>query len=194
MSSNLLPTTELEAVNQMLATIMEAPVNSLVGVTSLDAAAASRILAEVSRAVQAPGHHFNREYGYPLAPDPVSGEIRLPHNCLSVDSCRASGLDLVQRGWRLYDRANHTYRVAVNVQADMTVLLAFEELPEAARRYISVRACRVFQKRMAGSQTLDGFTQEDEAFARLDFIRSLTRAEDLNFFDNPETQRLLARR
>lgn len=195
MATPLVPTTDLEAVNQMLATIMEAPINTLVGVTSLDAQRAISILDEVSRAVQAPGHHFNREYNYPLAAHPTTGEVLIPANCSSVDSFGEDfGRDLVQRGNRLYDRTNHTYSIGKTIKADVTFLLPFNELPEVARRYISVRACRLFQKRMAGSTTLDAFTQEDEAYARLDFIRSLTRTEDPNLFDNPGMLMLLRRR
>jgi hypothetical protein len=59
---SLAPTTELEAVNTMLNTIGEAPVNTLVNMTSVDASSALSILNSVNREVQSQGWFFNTEY------------------------------------------------------------------------------------------------------------------------------------
>ena len=45
--------------------------------------------------------------------------------------------------------------------------MEFADLPQAARYYISIRAARVFQNRVVGSDTLKGFTKEDEMYARV---------------------------
>jgi hypothetical protein len=55
----------------------------------------------------------------------------------------------------------------------MVVVLQFDELPETARHYVSVRAARVFQARTVGSQLLYSFTDKDER----DALVSLKRAE-----------------
>lgn len=70
---SLTPTTELEAVNQMLATIMEAPINTLLGAESLDAQRAITTLAEVSRDLQQTGWNFNTEVAFPLLPAAFTG-------------------------------------------------------------------------------------------------------------------------
>ena len=44
----------------------------------------------------------------------------------------------------------------------MHLLLPFDELPEPARRYITLKALRVFQERVVGSQTLSAFQRDDE--------------------------------
>lgn len=194
MATALTPTSELEAVNQMLATIMEAPLNSLEGVESLDAHKAVDTLSEVSRDIQQVGWHFNTERGLPLSPNALTGEVYVPTNCLSVDGYVGEQVDLVQRGQRLYDRTNQTYDIGRTVKVDMTILLGFHELPEAARRYIAVKACRLFQKRMVGSQTLDGFTAEDEERARMAFRRVVGQTGDHNIFNSPDMQRMLRRR
>lgn len=194
MAATLTPTTELDAVNQMLGTIGEAPVNSLLGVTSLDTAIAINVLAENSRDVQSRGHHFNTEKAMKLTPDAFSGEIVVPVNAVDIDSVgEDSSIDVALRGRRLYDCRNHTFRFTRAVKVDMVVLLPFDELPEAARRYISVRACRVFQKRQVGSTTLAGFTAEDERDALMSFRRSLGRNSDHNIFNSPDMQRMLRR-
>jgi hypothetical protein len=194
MAATLTPTTELDAVNQMLGTIGEAPVNSLLGVTSLDTAIAINVLAEMSRDVQGKGHHFNTEKAMKLTPDAFSGEIVVPVNTVDVDSVGDdASVDVALRGRRLYDRKNHTFRFTRPLTVDMVVLLPFDELPESARRYIAVRACRVFQKRQVGSTTLANFTAEDERDALMAFRRSLGRNGDHNIFNSPDTQRMLRR-
>jgi Tail tubular protein len=192
MPTQLAPTTELEAVNQMLGTILEAPINSLLGVESLDAQVAIDILAEKSRALQMTGWNFNTEEAYPLAPDAFTGEVSLPLNTLSADPSDPLD-DLVQRGARLYDRANHTYAIARSVKVDITFLLPFNEMPEAARRYVSVMACRTFQKRQVGSTTLDAFTEDDEKQARLAFKRVMGSSSEPNIFNSQDMRQKMRR-
>lgn len=195
MAQLLTPTTELEAVNILLGTVLEAPVNTLLGTTSADAQRAIAVLSEVSREIQQDGYNFNSEKGYTLAPDAFTGEIPLPLNCLNVDSVQQdAGIDVVARGKRLYDRVKHTYRFDRSITVDMTVLLPFDELPEAVRRYITIRAARVFQKRTLGDGSLDAFTAQDEALAWRSFRRVVGRNSDHNIFNAPDMQQMLRRR
>ena len=73
---------------------------------------------------------------------------------------------------------------------DLTLYLPFEELPTAARYYITVRAARTFQARELGSDVLDRFSAEDEAKALADFLHSDMQAGDYNVFQNPIIARL----
>ena len=77
------PTTKLEAVNSMLSTIGEAPVNSLTS-GLVDAETAETILNEVSRSVQAHGWNFNSEPDYTVAAD-TSGNVVLPTEIIRAD-------------------------------------------------------------------------------------------------------------
>lgn len=158
-------TTELDAVNTMLATIGESPVSSLEVAGLTDVAIAKQVLTETSRAVQSKGWHFNTEVNYPLART-IEGYVNVPLNTLRVDTTGYdSDVDVVQRGIRLYDRANHTYVFDRALTADLVLYLAFDELPEAARYYITIRAARVFQRRVLSSETVESFTQEEEMYA-----------------------------
>jgi hypothetical protein len=60
-----LATTKLDAVNQMLSSIGEAPAVSI-DTDNSEIAVAESTLDEVSRAVQAEGWNFNTEYEYPF--------------------------------------------------------------------------------------------------------------------------------
>ena len=151
----------------MLSTIGEAPVNSLDGGNALaDAAIAREILKEVSIQVQEEGWHFNIEKNMKVEPA-VDGFIYVPANCIQIDTTGYSyQRDVCVRGNRLYDRDNHTYQFTDGVYVDMFLLLDFEELPQAARHYITIRASRVFQQRVVGSEALGNFTERDEMRAR----------------------------
>ena len=174
-------TTELDAVNIMLGTIGESPINSLDAATGVvDAVTARSILAEVSVQVQEEGWHFNTDYEFDLTPD-NSGFIYVPSNAIEVDTSPYSrDYDVAIRGNRLYDRGNKTYVFSKPLKADLTILLEFNELPQAARHYITVRAARVFQQRVVGSDTLNGFTQADESRALRAIRRYEARTADYN--------------
>lgn len=155
-------TTELEAVNAMLATIGEAPVNTLDNSGLIDVAQARATLAEVSRKVQAGDWHFNREDNYTLTPD-YNGIIQVPFGVLKIDTVGDSEhIDITVRGNKIYNRQEHTFVFTSAIKVDMTVLLEWEELPEPARQYIVARASREFQRRVVGSGQLDQFTADDE--------------------------------
>lgn len=169
-------TSELDAINIMLGTIGESPINSLDAATGVvDAVTARAILSEVSVQVQEEGWHFNTEYEFVLMPSLDTKEIYVPPNTIEVDTSEndRNGLDVAIRGNRLYDRKNKTFKFEQEIKADLTILLEFNELPQAARHYITVRAARVFQQRVVGSDTLGSFTEKDEARA----LRSMRRYE-----------------
>ncbi len=175
-------TSRLDAVNTILTAVGEQPVSALDGTTA-DAANAETVLDELTREVQSEGWHFNTENDVPLAPD-NSGNINLPTNVakidLSINDC--SDVDPVQRGTRLYDRKARSYTFTRAIKAQIVYLLPFEEMPEAARRYIAVRAARVFHDRFVGSDTIHRFTQEDEIRARLALFSANLDNEGPNFF------------
>lgn len=162
------PTTELEAVNAMLHSIGESPVVTIDDDTDplpVDVDIAVRVLRSVNREVQVRGWTFNVEEEYPLTRD-GSNYIPIPANALHVDPDGSYALrDGIVRGARLYDKENHTFVWDTNITATIKFLLPFEELPEAARNYIAVRAGRKFQAGVVGSQILAAFTQEDEISA-----------------------------
>jgi hypothetical protein len=187
------PTTKLEAVNIMLSTIGESPVNSLTS-GLVDAEMAETILDSINREVQGEGWNFNREEAMIVSPD-SNGEIVIPANVLRADATNTyDSLDLVQRGTKMYDKKNHTFKIDEAVKLDMVVLLDFEILPELARRYIAVRASRIFQDRVVGSDTLHGFNQQDEARAYFALKEFEQDVEDFTIFDSYSVARVLDRR
>jgi hypothetical protein len=187
--------TKLEAVNKMLATIGESPVSTLSGTVTTDVQMAVDFLNENSRAVQSESWSFNHEYDVTLQPDINEGTITLPGNCIGVKiTTPSAAVDVVQRGLDLYDRLNHTYIFTQNIDANITYFLAWEELPELARRYIMIKSARIFQARVLGSETLNGFTSQEEVQARTALLSMDDENSALNIFNNYDTASMLHRR
>ena len=191
----LSPTTELEAINTMLSTIGESPVNAVEDTGNVDVVIARQILQTVSREVQARGWHFNTEKNYTITPD-SEGYLVLPNTVLKVDTVYPdSSKDVVVRGSRLYDREKHTYVFTDAVKVDMTILLTFDELPEVARNCVTIRASRIFQERVVGSDTLHAFNSQDEARAMVSLMEYEADTADLNILSgNYSVYRILGDR
>lgn len=187
----LVPMTELDAVNAMLISIGEQPVNTLEVTDNAEVLIARNVLHQVSRQTQAVGLLCNSEKNYPLVVD-VDGYIRLPANTLKVDATDSS-IDVVMRGRRLYDRKNHTYKFKDTVNVDIVFFLPFEDLPQVVRDYITIRAIRVFQSRVVGSETLYAFTAKDEMDAYMAMVQEEVDHGDYNMLNNPEVQMMLRR-
>lgn len=175
-------TTKLSAVNSMLFTIGESPVNTLEGGTVVDAVTAEQVLDDVSREVQSEGWAFNTEKEYPLSRQMFSPlVIYVPDTALSCDpSDKDDGL--IVRGNRLYDPENHTFEFpdTTSVECDIIWHMEFEDLPETARRYITIRASRIFQAGSVGSELIYNFTDRDEYQARQRFRKADSRVRDKN--------------
>ena len=188
------PTTELDAVNQMLVSIGEAPVNVL-GSGLQEAEIAQTTLTNISRDVQSQGWYFNTEIRYTL-PRNSDNEIVLPNNCVKVDRTqvyRDYDTDVVERNRKLYDRVTNSYTFDKDLVVNMVILLDFNELPEVARRYITLKAARVFQDQTVGAQELHGYQINDEQFAYLALREAESESMDYNVFDNYDTYRVLDR-
>ncbi|MAL84545.1 MAG: phage tail protein [Idiomarina sp.] len=177
-------TSKLEAVNSMLGHIGESPVNSISDTNALpiSAATAISVLDEVSRSVQAEGWHFNTELKVTLSPA-GDGTITLSDDILEVDTTDTS-IDIAQRGLSLFDRSNNTSVFSKDLEVNLTRLLDFTSLPEAARRYITLRASRVFQGRIVGSRELEALIARDEYNARADLMDTEGNNSDRTIFDS----------
>jgi len=190
-------TTRLEAVNSMLSSIGEAPVNNLSsGLT--EAETAETILNTIARDVQSAGWNFNTEYNYAVAVN-SDGEVLLPDNVVRADLARATTKhrstdnNYVQRGNRIYDTQAHTYNIGKDLLLDVIVLLDFEELPEVVSRYVTLRAARIFQEHVIGSENLSAFAMRDETAALVVLRETEGDNGDYNIFDDYSTASVLDR-
>ena len=193
---SLSPTTKLEAVNTMLTSIGEQPIQNMNDLAGLsDASIAEQILDNVSRAIQSRGWIFNTDLDVQMPVDQY-GEIKLSPDILRVDTTsrvRDGDTDIVERGRKLYDRQKQTFIFTTKVTVNQIKLLIFEDLPEPARRYISIRSARIFHDRVVGSGELHRFYQEDEMNAWQALLEYEGDVADYNIFDNYDVFRVVDR-
>ena len=187
---------ELDAVNMMLMTIGEYKVNDLTNLAGRsDAAIAKDILNNTSRAVQAKGWTFNMDFDVVKKPNQNS-QIPLGNSVLRIDTTnkvRSGDSDIVERANKLYDREKNTHTFTENVTVNEVILLNFDELPEAARRFIAVRSARIFHDRVVGSGELHRFFQEDEAQAWSELLEYEGNVGDYTIFDSNDVYRVVER-
>jgi hypothetical protein len=164
-------TTELEAINTMLSAVGSSPINSLAAPLGAEVAIAQNILTETRREVLQRGWVFNTDRKLEMSVDSDSSEVPVGENILRIDGSDGynGNLDLVQRAGKLYDRTAHTYTITESkVTVDVTYLLNWTDNPEVARRYMMIRAARVFADRIVGYNHQHRFTQLDEYQALAD--------------------------
>lgn len=183
-------TTELEAINTILSTIGEAPLNTLIGSLPVDGTIAKNVLSEVGREVQSQGWHFNTHYKVTLSRD-TNNKIPLATNIVRVeiDPRKYSKIsyDIVQRNNFLYNLAKNEETFDTDFDEVTAVyLLPFDEIPEQAKRYITIRSARIFHDRTLGANTIHKFSQEDEAKALSILKQAESHTGDYSIFDTPE--------
>lgn len=179
----LTPTTELEAVNYLLISIGEEPINDFeIGEGVSEVVIARTLVHQTNRQVQSQGFSFNSEQKYPLTRD-VDNYIQLPSTTLKVDASDTSK-NVVRRGNKLYNKDEFSYEFDETLEVNITFFLGFEEIPQTVRDYIVVRAARLFQSKVLGSQTLYEFTAQDEAQALANMMSDEMEVQDLNVLQN----------
>lgn len=188
MASPTLLLTELDAVNTMLASIGQTPVNSLAVSGIRDVAIAQLALQNVTREILNRGWSFNTDRCYELALN-GSGEIELPANVLDIDPTLRTQ-QLVMRNdagtQKLWDKVNHTFTLSTYhtspVEVNITWTYEFDEIPNVFRNYISIKAARVFQSQVLASDILFKFTSAMEQEAYADVLKLEARTKDRNWF------------
>lgn len=173
--------TELEALNLMLMAADEAPVQTASQAGHLPLSKAKAVLNDTSRVVQSRGWAFNTEDQFPLPRD-VAGSIAIAPNVLSIDVDDSfTNVQPIQRGSRLYDRKNHTYTFTQDLTGTVILLLPWDELPQAARYYIAVKAARSLQAVLQAGESVHTMTEADEQSALLAMQSLETDTADANF-------------
>lgn len=175
--------TELEAVNEMLMSIGQAPVNSLAVSGIKDVAIARARLDTALRQILSRGWAFNTDTGYTFNPD-VDGHIVPPATALKVKSESANVVlrRHPTKGLALYDADGQTFEFSEPLSCTVVWLFQFEDIPQTARHYIATVAARRFQSKAIGSQILDRFEEEDEMKAWIALEREERAVRKTNIF------------
>jgi hypothetical protein len=167
-------TTLLEAVNVLLANIGETPIATLEDEQNAEAGVAERTILELHKEGQTRGWSWNREEAYRFVRDNSTDEIVVPSNVVSFTTDRFEWNHRFQlRGLRVYDRENRTYEIPdiAYLEADVVLLLSWDECPEAYNRWVTLRASRVFSERVLASDVVSQSTGEQEGRAWAELLR-----------------------
>ena len=181
--------TELEAVNVLLTTIGEAPVNTLTGNQVTDVTIARQVLNEVSREVQSQGWYFNTENGVKLTPD-NNKHILPPADTARIDS---KDYNIVIREEKLFDLDDFTYEFGGTIKVNIVYYQDFTVLPDAAKRYIAARAARIYADRLLNSETIHAMTSKDERQALVDLRQFEEETADYTMMDSYAVSRITNR-
>ena len=186
-----IPTTnaaqELPAVNEILASVGQAPVTTL-DQTNPDVAIAYDTLINVSREVQAEGWTFNTEEFYELVPD-NNGEIVIANNILQIDlhEEKHSQYESVRRNGKLYEKVNHTYDWTTltgwdKVACDIVWFFDWVDLPRPIQDYIVARAAAIVSSRIVGDTNQYQILQQKEQQNRTLAMEYECKQGDYTFF------------
>ncbi len=181
--------TELDAVNQILSSVGQAPVTTL-DLQNPEVAIAINTLREVNKVVQSDGWSFNTERHYKLTADAITFKIAYPSNALSIDTYRYQHFDdfnPVRREGYLYDKNNHTYEWKDGsdpreLTCDIVWYWEFSEVPPAVQAYITARAARLCAVRMVGDQELFQLLAQNEIETRAAALEHETQQGDYSIF------------
>ena len=158
--------TKLDAINQMLSCIGQAPLNTLEGTQSYFTISALQILEDMSESCQLEGWDFNTDEDYELKPD-NNNYIHINNDMLSVKVATLYKNRYTIRGSKVYDKYNHTFKITEPIRAKVIFKLDFEDLPQAAKNYVTISAAYKFIKRELGTKESALYTQEDVIQARI---------------------------
>jgi len=178
--------TELDAINQMLSCIGEAPVTSI-NTDNPEIDLAQRVLKQTTKDTLAERWNFNRENHYPLSPD-NDGFIYVPANALFVSSDQAANRNeyqLVVREGKLYDKNTHSFEFTSAVSLNIVWDFPFIELPPPFQFYILQKASRIFVTRSQGSMEMVRMAAADEERLRANCIAYDTDMVELNMLQDP---------
>ena len=187
--------TELDAVNSILMSVGETPVNTLT-VQSPEVAIAQKTLRQVCREIQAEGWSYNTENQYPIDLD-TNNQCIIPNNVLQLDLNifeHGKDYDIVRRSdngiMKVYDKKNHTFTFenCSKLYFDIIWMLDFEDLPQAFKDYITTRASRIASNRMVNSQPSAKLLEADEAAARALAVEYEMKQADHNIFSDFQYQ------
>jgi hypothetical protein len=187
--------TELDAVNSILMSVGESPVNTL-SVQSPEVAIAQKTLRQVCREVQAEGWVFNTETEYAITLD-SNNHVIIPNNVLQIDVNHfkhANDFHVIRKNdngvMKLYDLIEHRFNFENlsedKLYCDIIWMVDFEDIPQVFRDYITARASRIANTRMVNDTKASQLLVPEETMARAVALEYETKQADYNIFNDQQ--------
>lgn len=213
--TNLAPQTELEAINAMLSAIGESPVAEI-DTDDATVDMALNLLYDTTREMLSEGWKFNQEFGLAITPhgtmswtDPDGTEVDINVFAPPANLCRWNlsktaeqiELDLALREPKeyageleadqvFYDRTKNRDGLEADSFAllyiDAVWFVDFEQLPDSARRYVTIAATRRLILDVLGDTDRYQRKFEDEAKALRFLKRDQGDEDEYSLLDSPD--------
>ncbi len=187
--------TELSAVNAILGSIGQSPINGL-DFANPEISFIYNILKECNQDVQSEGWTFNVEYHIKETVNPTTTNIIIDSDVIRIDNEDSwdRTRDFVRRKdpsdslWKLYDRVNHTFKFPDDdyFYVNVVRLLNFEDIPTVFQRYIVYKACGRAAVQLVSNQQLQQMLQTYEGQARAACMEYECNQGDHTFFGWPD--------
>ena len=187
---------ELPAVNQILASVGQAPVTTL-DQTNPDVSIVYDTMIKTSREVQAEGWTFNRELHVKFSPD-ANKHVNIPNNVLQLDLNNETGhhRETVRRtpadssDAKLYDKIDHTYEWDDDyIYCDVVYYYDWIDLPIPIQDYITAKAASIISQSIIGDATQMQMLQQREAWTRAMALEYECNQGDYTYFGNARGQK-----
>lgn len=184
---------KLQAVNKMLRSIGEFPVQALDTGGSTDAAVAESVLDEVKLAVLGDGWNLNTAHNITLSRN-SGNQIPIPTTALHIDSYGSfANSNYVRRGDYLYDLDNNTDVFTESVTVSIIYDMEWDQLPAKLKHYITCRAALQFCIEGPADDRMVQFLTAERDDALLDARREDARQRDANILNNRHSREVMGR-
>ena len=185
--------TELDAVNQILASVGQAPVTTL-NMQNPETFTVLQTLRDVNRQVQAEGWVFNTERFVKFKRD-SNNEIEIPNDVLQLDANRETHrdkYDLIRKNGKLYDKYWHLksdakpFKFDEDLTCDVTYYYRFNDLPYAFQSHIIAKAARQVATKLVGSTELVQLLAIDEETTKVAMMEYESQQGDFSIFGHTD--------
>ena len=179
----------VEAQDYILGVLGSSPTGDITSLNP-DAQAARSAIKNTKKTLQKRGWWFNTNHNVVMSPNSDS-EILLPSNVIKI--IPVGNQMIIQRGIKLYDSANNTYKIAVDVTAHQILDLTWELLPVDMKDAVRFRAAG----ELCSTELEDSKKAEEQFTLYNEAIRGVLSADlkssKKNVFNSPTSQRILRR-
>ena len=176
---------ELDALNMLLRLIGSSPVNSI-STDHPDAANARATLERIRKRVQRKGWWCNIDYNVVFQPDNL-GFIQIPDTISSF----VGSACYVQRGSKLFDKANNTFAFSTSVTATRVVrVLDWDDMPDVMQEYTAYYAGSEFVRDELEDPQKETSLQRSAATSLLDLKKQELEEGQYNVFNNTRVSRM----
>lgn len=179
----------VEAQDYILGVLGSSPTGDITSLNP-DAQAARTAISNVKKTLQKKGWWFNTNHNVVMSPN-TDNEILLPSNVLKI--VPIGNQYIIQRGIKLYDSANNTYIITVDVTADQILNLGWDLLPVDMQDAVRYRAAA----ELCSTELEDSKKAEEQYTLYNEAIREVKAAhlksKKQNTFNSPQAQRILRR-